>query len=78
MTFITQDGVERTSEQIEAAFACCRQLQFACAMASEDNDGTGRVHWQDIDDALGWAAEALAPGERLSIAASAAAKNGTP
>ncbi|TFZ04491.1 hypothetical protein [Ramlibacter rhizophilus] len=76
MTFTTQDGIERTPEQIEAAFACCRQLQFAYAMANQGNGGLGRVHWQDVDDALGWASDALTVAESGRIARNAADENG--
>ena len=75
MTFTTQDGIERTPQQIEAAFACCRQLQFAYSLAGEENGGGGRVHWQDVDDALGWAADALTPLEASRIAGSASSQN---
>lgn len=66
-TFTTQDGTVRSAEQIEAAFAACRQLELAYARASEDNGGNSSISWEDVDLARALANEAISDQECVAL-----------
>ncbi len=67
MNFKTKDGVDRTPEQIEAAFAACLQIEYAYARASEDNGGFSVVCDRDVDQAREHANAAITDAECLAI-----------
>lgn len=75
MTYTTQDGIVRSAEQIEAAFAACRQLELAYARASEDNGGDSSVEWEDVDLARALANEAITDQECVDLQEQAAKDN---
>lgn len=60
----TPDGLEirgryYTHAQLAAAVQCCTNLEDAYQKAAQANGGGGNVDWSDVDDARGWAQEAI-------------------
>lgn len=75
--FMGADGVFRTADQINAAFACCRQLELAYELANPDTGGSGSVNWSDVDLAREYAADAITNDEQAAISARACNENQT-
>lgn len=76
MNYTTQDGVLRTQEQIEAAFAACRLLEIAYVRADEETGGSSSINWTDVDIAREVAREAITQEEIAGLSLQASLENG--